>query len=234
MLNLAIRSIVRCCDTNGRASLPQQRLADYRRQPASAIVSLGRSCATAYNLRRHFDFGGAFPFDWWITPLAAVEAVLRRPDPDWLYDPALLELTEKETSVRHRETDILLHHEFPRHWLEPAQPVRPDFRETISGPKKRTAALLAKLLQLNSPTERLLFVRERIPGETGSLANILEEVFNRAKWALIELDQIRGPDWQGDLDQWDEFLSGLGVSFSRPAGEKPFSEVQPGGMPDER
>jgi hypothetical protein len=216
--------------------LPYQTLAEFRGEPATAVVSLGRSCTAAYNLRRHYDFGGAFPFDWWVTPVAGVRGLLRRPDPDWLYDPALIEIVENGATVRHRELGILLHHEFPRRWGEPGIPVRSDFREKIARPKERTAFLLSKLLKLNQTIEHILFVRERVLGDKDSPADALSEVFDRASWTLVEWDQLARPnrDWRGDPDEWDALLSGLGVSYLRRLDEKPFSPIEPGATAHER
>ena len=91
---------------------------------ATRIISLGGRCAVAHNLRRFFDFGEAFPFDWWITPFDGLIKFLANPDPDWLYDPAELDLTANKGSVRHSDLGIRLHHEFPRDRVE-AQPINP-------------------------------------------------------------------------------------------------------------
>lgn len=40
------------------------------------IVSLGALCEVAFQARRLSGSGHAYPFDWWITPLSAVSAVL--------------------------------------------------------------------------------------------------------------------------------------------------------------
>ncbi len=198
--------------------MPQLILEEFRGRPATAIVSLGRSCATAYNVRRHYNFGSAFPFDWWWAPESAMPRVLERLDADYIYDPAMLELTEGNGSVRHRELRILLHHEFPRDHAAPGGPVRGNFLDHLATPKRRTAYLIAKFRALDAPGARILTVtsEDRVGGYGVPLARL----FGQAEYAIVatgEVGQINVPDWRGDPRLWDDKLAALGVSFERGA-----------------
>lgn len=198
--------------------LPLQR---FRTAPATHIVGLGGRCAVAYNLRRFFDFDTAYPFDWWITPVPAVLKYLRRPDPDYLYDPRLLRLMPRGKAVRHRELRIQLSHEFPRDTSKPPgdRPVLRGWQSHIAEPKARTAALTERLLALNAPANRIAFIRDRRE-LTEPLTNILQTLFPRAEWTLVNLPpaaraQDERFDWRGDPELWGRLLSRLQLAFAR-------------------
>jgi hypothetical protein len=200
----------------------------FSRRPATHIVSLGQNCATAYNLRRHFDFGDAFPFDWWIVPADGLARFLVNPDVDALYDPARLELTPDAGSVRHREFDFKLFHEFPRQSDLPDSRIREDWHEFIERPKQRAAALVAKLMKLNATSNRIAFIREG-PSSV-DLADQLDALFPMAETTLAVLEHI--PDnrsdpeaWKGNAAGWDRALSALGLTLDR-TGHRPFIETQ--------
>lgn len=193
----------------------QLQLIEFRESPATHIVSLGPRCATAYNLRRYFNFAGAFPFDWWITGGDGVAAFLEKPDIERLYDPTLLEPTRGATSIRHSEFGFLLHHEFPRQWHLPGLPVQENWRDFLEQPKQRTAALLDKLLRLNATNNRIAFIREGLP--CGKLATHLDILFASPVWTLVELRTVEDANdvhgWKGDPAAWDQILDGLGLTL---------------------
>jgi hypothetical protein len=43
---------------------------------ADLVISLGTNCEVTFQLRRVFRTERAYPFDWWITPLHVVAALL--------------------------------------------------------------------------------------------------------------------------------------------------------------
>lgn len=202
--------------------------------PFTQIVSLGERCSVAYNLRRHFDFRSAFPFDWWITTVRGLADFLRDGlDVEALYDPAQLERSPGARSVRHKTYGFLLHHEFPRHWDVPGLPVSDDFLEHIEGPKRRTSYLIEKLRALDDPGERILFVREFVEHETeaevaalGDLRAALERLMPRANWKLAIVGGPRDEatfDWKCDPKAWDVELARLGAVLDR-SRHRPFHE----------
>lgn len=199
----------------------------------SHIVSLGNRCATTHAIRRFFNHGEGYPFDWWITPFQGLIAVLERPDVDWLYDPAMLSLTDKRASVKHAPTSILFHHEFERE-DGGGGPVLQSFLDQLETPRARTGKLLAKLLALDEPGNRVLFVRE--VGQHEPLTRALAKRFSRADWDLNVIPLTDpGPDfkakhagnqWQGDPDVWDRALAKLDVRLDNPS-LKPFAWSSP-------
>ena len=162
-------------------------LGDFKAQAATHIVSLGIACDTAYNLRRYFDFGGAFPLDWWIVPPSALTRFLRNPDAEVLYDLDKLALTSNGGGVYHTELDLHLLHEFPRVSM-PSGPISADWREHVDGPKARTTALLQKLLALNAPGNRVAFIRHKAAEQ--DVHAELENLFYLADWIFIQLDDL--------------------------------------------
>jgi hypothetical protein len=177
-------------------------------------------CAVAYNLRRFYNFRSAFPFDWWITPAEGVAAFLEHPDADYLYDMTQLELVHAGKTVKHRELGFRLHHEFSRDEGTPGQPVRPGWQGAIADPKSRTVALMDKFLGLNTPGNRIAFVREKADGFGDRIAGRLNKLFPLADYTLIELSRVPGSNedsfgWKGDPARWNETLAPLDLSLDR-------------------
>ena len=139
----------------------------------SHIVSLGYRCRTTQRLRDHFGFKTAFPFDWWITPVAGGVNFLRDWDVERLYEPAQLREVRRWGRVRfieHAGYGLRLQHEFP---MDPAQTyVLPGWRDHIAQARSRTAHLIEKFELLNRPDRRVLWVRELMAGEEEAPAMI--------------------------------------------------------------
>lgn len=77
----------------------------------AGAVSLGGNCETAHWLRVHGRHGVRGPFDWLVTPLDALPAVLAD---DGARLGTVFALANAGTSVRCRAYGLLYHHEFPR------------------------------------------------------------------------------------------------------------------------
>lgn len=201
-------------------------LDEFKKLPATHVVSLGESCATAYNLRRHYNFGGAFPFDWWVSEAEGLIRFLDDPRVDRLYDPEKLGLTDNGGSVRHKEFGLLLHHEFPRAWRREGGPIRDDWRDFLAKPKHRSAALVKKFLDLNKADNRIVFVRygKSAPG----FIERLEKLFVEPTWTFVHLGYIanKSGGWKGDPQAWDRVLDDLSLSIDL-TGHKPFVETDP-------
>jgi hypothetical protein len=206
--------------------MTQMSVPELAREKVTHIVSLGHRCATAYNLRRHFDFSSAFPFDWWITPGTSIADFLRNPDVNYLYEPSELQLTEQRGSVRHRTLGILLHHEFPRDWKSKPPPVVENFRDFVAEPKRRSAYLIAKLLRLNTLQNRVLFIRDAPIGQ--ETLDALSDTFPLAVWATTSVSRIPEDEkygWKCDPTAWDSELSKTGVLLDR-TNHRPFFETK--------
>jgi hypothetical protein len=206
----------------------------------SHIVSLGFRCRTTQRLREHFGFKTAFPFDWWITPLAGGAAVLRDWDLGRLYDPAELREARRwgrTIYIEHRGYGVRLQHEFPMDLRR--EHVLPGWREHIGEARARTAHLMAKFDLLDRPDRKVLFVRELTPDEQRDPAGI--EALRQAAlartpraessfllispegvkadgWISLKVsDPVRTP-WTGTPALWDAALATLGFRFERREG----------------
>jgi hypothetical protein len=207
----------------------------------SHIVSLGHRCRTALRLREHFSFSTAFPFDWWVTPLAGATAVLRDWDVERLYDPArLIERARPNGGARiieHADYHLMMPHDFPIDG--PGGDVVKDWQDHIPRAKARTGHLMEKFDSLNRPDRRVLFVCELKESEAGDHEGIaalrqtaLEHTPQaqtsfllispsgvRAEgWRSLQIhDPTRDP-WTGTPEIWDGAFETLGYSLEGQEG----------------
>lgn len=202
--------------------MPDVSIDAFRDRTVTHIVSLGPRCATTYNLRRHYDFASAYPFDWWITPANGLLAFIRRMDVDWIYDPRNLELPDGKRSVRHAPTGILLHHEFPRDATHPDRPVLDDFRDRLDGPRERTQHLLDKFRGLNRSGNCVVFIREE--GIGPELEAALAPHFLDCAWAVARIPSLPEDEhgWVCDPGKWDTLLASLRLRLD-PVQHRPFA-----------
>jgi len=205
----------------------------------SHIVSLGHRCRTTQRLRDHFGFKTAFPFDWWITPLAGGVAFLGDWDAERLYDlSALREVHRRGRTafIEHTGYGLRLQHEFP---MDESLNVLPGWPSHIAEARARTIHLMQKFDQLNRSDRRVLFVRELMAHEQGDLAGIAalrQAVLDRTPkaqasfllisasaveaegWRPLRIDDPLKEPWQGTPEIWDAALATLGYSFERRPG----------------
>ena len=206
----------------------------------SHIVSLGYRCRTTQRLRDHFGFKTAFPFDWWITPLAGGAAFLRDWDAGRLYDLARLKPHRRwgrTLYIEHADYGLRLQHEFPMDLKR--EHVLPGWERHIAEARSRTTHLMRKFDQLNRADRRVLFVRELMPreqGDRGGIAALRQAVLDRAPlaqaefllvspqgvqapgWRTLRIDDPLKAPWTGTPAIWDAALGGLGYSFERRPG----------------
>ncbi len=193
------------------------------------VVSLGGACQVAYQLRRTFNFGTAFPFDWCVTNFLGVMDAL-----DPAKDPYadLEEVLTPEGQIAHiRKTDhnVELPHDFPR---GDDRYVVPNWREHVGTARSRFGYLRTRLLGLKS--SRILFVRHKgnsiITAPTtnaaslGDLVGFVGGIFPRSRFMMINvpephssLDVMTLPShddsitsrWRDNHEAWKHALSGF-------------------------
>lgn len=75
------------------------------------VISLGTNCEVSFNIRNTFGTERAYPFDWWITPLQSVAAIVRD---RFALDVAAHNLVHAGTpaSIMNRKYGLLHHHDF--------------------------------------------------------------------------------------------------------------------------
>jgi hypothetical protein len=216
------------------------------------VVSLGGVCRVTYNLRRFFNFGTAFPFDWWVTDLQGViNAIESDKDP---YAHLIENRQNREDILQIMSGDgtIGFHHEFPRDWSTPGSPVRSDWRLHIEAARARFMYLRQRLLNANTSSHRILFVRHlgnlrdsrSSAHETiDDLMDAIDNTFNKSQniFLLINApDPIRRSQyytlrfherevgvgkWEGDFVQWESELSKLDFELFNPS-LRPFEEAK--------
>jgi hypothetical protein len=118
-------------------------------------------------VRAYFGSKEAYPFDWWLTPIDGLTRYLSDPDPDRVYGPGALEELVVDGHVANvvaTEFGFRLYHDFPR-WdvgLPPRTVVTPGWQAHVPEMRARHARRLDRLLALDRPGRRLLFVRDRL------------------------------------------------------------------------
>jgi len=139
-----------------------------RRSPRRAfthVVPLGLSCRVTYQVRAYFGTGIAYPFDWWISPLAGLTEYLADLDPRRIYAPeALEELVEngRVTAIQTRESGIQLFHELPRYRdASDVSVVSPGWQGHLAAAAEKHTHRLKRLKALNRKGNRILFVRHK-------------------------------------------------------------------------
>jgi hypothetical protein len=168
------------------------------------VVPIGLSCRVSYQVRSYFGRQIAYPFDWWVTPIDGLTRYLSDPDPDRVYGAGALEeivVDGHVTSVVAPEFGFQLYHDFPRHDVGlPTKVVAPDWRDHIGKQRAFHAGRLGRLLALDRPDRRILFVRDRldVDGESTepaaeSVAKLWSTLSNRWGRAEIELLLVNVP-----------------------------------------
>ena len=206
----------------------------------SHIVSLGYRCRTTQRLREHFGFKTAFPFDWWITPLAGGARFLRDWDADRLYDPGQLREARRwgrTAFIEHTGYRLRLQHEFPMDLKR--EHVLAGWRSHIDEARSRTAHLMQKFDLLDRPDRKVLFVRElmaeeqadqtgiaalrqalllRTPRAQTSFLLISPAGVEAPGWRALKVDDPVREPWTGTPALWDGPLASLGCRFERRPG----------------
>jgi hypothetical protein len=168
------------------------------------VVPIGLSCRVSYQVRSYFGSSIAYPFDWWLTPIDSLNSYLSDPDPDRVYGAGALDEVVVDghvTSVVAPEFGFLLYHEFPREDAGlPTRVVAQGWRDHVPEQRARHARRLERLLALNRPGRRILFVRDRLDVDgkgaetaTESVAKLWSILSNHWSRAEIELLLVNVP-----------------------------------------
>lgn len=166
-----------------------QRLLDARspKRPTH-VIPLGLSCRVAYQVRTYFASQTAHPFDWWVTPLDGLTSYLSDPDPDRVFgEGALAEAWSggHVTTIVAPELGFQLYHEFPRQDVGlPSRVVASGWRLHVAEARARHSRRLERLLALDRPGERLLFVRDRLDADGGRSCRSPTETIARLSHTL--------------------------------------------------
>ncbi|MBW6397505.1 papain-like cysteine peptidase [Roseomonas sp. HJA6] len=222
--------------------MPIVPLASFAGSSIDHLVSLGRACETAYNLRRHYGFATAYPFDWWISTTEGAARFIRDGDAEALYRQEDLSVSADGDAVGNARYGIRLQHEFPRDRRLEGRPVVADWADHLEAPRKRTAHLARRFFGLAATARNIVFVRAIAPRDTNgaAVAALLEALdmrFTAARVAVVLVNyrgqvpaahpvhrlsvaRPAGADWRGDSGAWDAALATLGLRMT-PGLHKP-------------
>lgn len=163
------------------------------------IVPLGRSCKTAYQvstfLKTHGINGASFPYDWTITPFAALEATL-----DQAFDPSTaLQSLERSRfgSITDSDTRLIHHHDFDPPSMQ-ALEVKTDAggvpkalytTDLITRAQGRFMHTFAHVASLKQHAGKILFVRwHPDDGETiDDLGHVLHGFLSHDNFAILQI-----------------------------------------------
>jgi hypothetical protein len=201
--------------------------------PYDQVVSLGRGCQPAYQIRRILGCNGANVFDWIVTTdrglLSLIASRL-----DGFFSRERLEIGREHCVIDHvTETQFL--HEFPQ---------GSDFDAQYEANAGRLAALAERWRELLDSERNILFVRQHgWDGDARASATRLRDAIGmqapRLKFALLYLTsvaesdwreqgilnrQLTQPDpydWRGDDRAWQRLLADAMTSHDASYGVRP-------------
>ena len=117
------------------------------------IVSIGKACRITFQLRRYYNFGLSFPFDWWVSKIEGISAAISPEfDP---YSPDFLQEVEMDGEIRSITScngAIVLHHEFQRDYTKQTKPISPKWRDQITKNRDVFLRRRQRLFDLNNDT----------------------------------------------------------------------------------
>jgi hypothetical protein len=184
------------------------------------VISLGRACQPAYQLRRILGAETAHVFDWLITPDQALLTLIES-DFDQFFARERLTMGPEEWIID-RETDTRFIHEFPK---------GSDFEAQYEANAGRFAMLVERWRELLASEQRVLFVRQHgwdaDPRATATrLREAIAQQAPSLRFALLYLTETEEPDWgeagilNRRLNQLDPYeWQGDGVAWSTLLGE---------------
>lgn len=217
----------------------------------SHIVSIGKACRITYQLRRHFNFGLSFPFDWWVSQPEGIAAAL---SPD--FDPYGEDLLQERVvsgvikGITSCNGAISFHHEFSRDTSKPSKPITPNWRDQVSKNREVFMRRRQRLLDLNNSNEHILFVRHAFDDEAGFnlVFSKLQSTFDRAEISVLLLNQtshvpgdrrifkaviddspapVRQGSWKGIDEEWDTLFASSGFRLEN-SDIPPFRDIRMG------
>jgi hypothetical protein len=188
------------------------------------VLSLGYACDVAHQIRRILNQTEAYPFDWLLTPLDAIEKMIRTEFADFLHEA---NLRADEACVFDQSSGIRFLHDFTN--LQ-------NFHNELDGAKEKYHRRIARWLDLTRQKCPVLFVRsqklhDRLPLIDYEAARRLLDVIGRHYTSISPhllvvqpedstIPDRRGEDvtmvkmpnsllWSGDDERWDALLADI-------------------------
>ncbi len=190
------------------------------------VISLGKSCQAAYQMKRRGLRTKSGPFDWFTVPTAGLFTVLESDFENFMQQDNLTEVNNRRgyLVVRDNITKIQSLHDF--HANQTIQETWPSFRDKM---ERRIKAFKKDLAE--SPN--VLFIRHGILREESiRLINLLKSIRRGKPCTLLALDQSfsdteepydkdiismhmpqQDNSWKGSNAEWNRVLSHIGLSY---------------------
>lgn len=193
------------------------------------VVSLGRACQPAYQIRRLDAGAQAHVFDWVITPDAGLVDLIAT-GLDGFFARDRLEMGH-HNCIADRVTDTRFLHEFPKGL---------DFTAQYEMNAGRIAMLVERWRALLASTQRILFVRQHawntdVRATAVRLRDTIAAQAPRLIFSLLYLTETEDDDWgedgivnlrlrqqepyvwTGDNAAWEQVLAEANARFGEPA-----------------
>lgn len=195
------------------------------------VLSLGRACDTAFQIRRHFKQREAYPFDWLVTPYPALINLLERDFSGFLLDE---NLQADGKYVVDKGSGIAMMHDFETPAL---------YQQTLDVVRAKYQRRIKRWLSLVNGGASILFVRSQQyvdhnnlgEEQSRALLKLLQQKYKNAKVHLLVqnppgaaipevveknfwLLQLKPPDpweWSGDDAAWSEMFQRVKRSMGR-------------------
>lgn len=190
------------------------------------IVSLGRACQPAHQIRRLFGVERAHVFDWVITPDEGLRTSIEMGLKHFFLRDRLI--VGPENCIVDAMTDVRFLHEFPEARLD---------EHSYAEHAARFSTLVARWRELMRSNRRVLFVRQHAwnpdprlsalklrdaldvaaPALDYTLLYLTEQdapPWNESRIVNMRLRQTEPYDWRGDDQAWSALFDSLGVSLA--------------------
>lgn len=187
------------------------------------VISLGKDCQAAFQLRNYGLRKEAYPFDWLVTPIDGLGLFLGTHGAHFL-DPDKLVYLNASGPYFHvwdSQFNFLIYHDFQT----------PDYMSDYEEVKVKYERRIARLFKLMNSNKRVLFVRCWITrAEAEYLDDLISCHFPKLNYTLLVLNnskdfksnwkkkRIRNfylkpipHNWEGDSVRWGEILSQFSV-----------------------
>jgi hypothetical protein len=172
------------------------------------IVSLGKNCMVAYQIRRFFGVEKSYPLDWWITPFDGLIKFLEFSDVNNLFDADQIAISENGQTIMNPQYGICYHHDFKREG--PDNRISKNFIDQVGEVKEKYHHVINNLNLLDTNSNSVVFIRSiNYNDDLKKLTSVLGLKFRNADFSVLSINpkiQGVGSNWQGDNKEWDEFF----------------------------
>lgn len=190
---------------------------------AVTLISLGKNCNIAHNLRAIGLRDAAYPFDWMISDFDAICAAFEDDFQKFL-DPASLKEGEDPREIIDYY-GLRYRHDFPRNGYEVTLnetetllfgSIREDWRDFIDAVREKYQRRINRLKKVLKGTDYVYLIRYQITkDEALQLRNIIASQYPELQFTFIAVNDAIEHDWgldeikNLDGEAWNDFLNAI-------------------------